>query len=274
MNASQPASASNPAQAYEDYNVPAMFRPWARDLLDRAGPRAGERVLDLACGTGIVARMAAHRLGSGAVVAGLDINPAMLEVARSKAAQEGVEVAWREGDVAELPFVEASFDLVVIQQGLQFFPDKPAALAEAWRVLAPAGRIASSTWTGIEDEPLTAAFAAAILRRLGTDAMRTPYAFGDREALLRVFDEAGFTAIEIERVELVARFPSPQRYVELGMAAATAGVLAFRQMDVAAQAAAVRAIQADMEAPIRALLDGDEIVVPQVSHVVLARKAG
>src|SRR5215212_5450793 len=99
-----PAPPANPAQAYEDFNVPGSFRPWAGELLDRARPRPGERVLDLACGTGVVARLVVHRLRGRATVAGLDLNPAMVAVARAAAAREGARIAWLVGAADALPF--------------------------------------------------------------------------------------------------------------------------------------------------------------------------
>ncbi len=147
MNQPQPGPTSNPAQTYEKYFVPYKFRPWTEELLERAMPQPGERVLDVACGTGIVARMVAQRTNGQAQLAGLDLSPAMLEVARSASEREGLEIAWHEGSASALPFPDGSFDLVLVQQGLQFFPDKAAAAGEMYRVLAPNGRAVTSTWT-------------------------------------------------------------------------------------------------------------------------------
>src|SRR5690606_5960003 len=129
---SQPVSAraGNPAQTFEDFYVPSVFRPWTSEILDRARPQAGARVLDVACGTGIVARMVAQQLKGDARVAGVDYNPAMLEVARSASARENVEIEWVEGNAENLPFPDASFDLVLVQQGLQFVSDKARAVGE------------------------------------------------------------------------------------------------------------------------------------------------
>jgi ubiquinone/menaquinone biosynthesis C-methylase UbiE len=112
--------AGNAAEIYEEYLVPAIFEPWARNLLDRAAPRPGERVLDVACGSGIVARLAAEQVGAAGTVVGVDINPGMIAVARKNAGAAGVE--WKEGNATALPLPDGSFDLVTCQQGLQFFP--------------------------------------------------------------------------------------------------------------------------------------------------------
>src|SRR6266496_1757197 len=114
---------------YERYLVPAITSLWAADLIERAEPRVGDRILDVACGTGIVARLAATRIGTGEVV-GIDLNPGMLGVARSVSLQAGLRIEWREGNVLAMPFGAATFDIVFCQLGLQFFPDRLAALGE------------------------------------------------------------------------------------------------------------------------------------------------
>ena len=274
MDQPPPRPGSSPAQTYEDYFVPNQFRPWTGELLDRARPQPGERVLDVACGTGIVARMVAQRLGGAARVAGFDISPAMLEVARAAAAREGVEVAWLEGSAESLPFPDAAFDLALVQQGLQFVPDKATAVGELHRVLAPGGRAVTATWAEIARNPFFAAFAEVVQRRLGTPAMHTPFSLGDRGTLRPLFVDAGFATIEIERVERTVRFPSPDRFIELGVAGSSAAVPALQAMDAAERAALTEAVRADMAAPLREFTDGDEVVFPMEAHLVLARKAG
>ncbi len=133
--------------------VPTIFGPWAQDLVEVAPPRPGERVLDIACGTGIVARTAAGRVGSGGTVVGLDVSAPMLDVARGIAAGEGLSIEWREGSAMKLPFPDSAFEVVLCQQGLQFFPDRAAALREMHRVLGPGGRLALSVWRPIEGSP-------------------------------------------------------------------------------------------------------------------------
>jgi ubiquinone/menaquinone biosynthesis C-methylase UbiE len=121
---------------YERYLVPALFKPWAEDLVEMATLRSGDRVLDIACGTGIVARTAAKRLGDNGSVVGLDVSGPMLATART--APEGAAVEWQEGSAVKLPMSDATFDVVFCQQGLQFFPDRIATLREMHRVLSRA----------------------------------------------------------------------------------------------------------------------------------------
>src|SRR3712207_3990859 len=138
------------AELYERHLVPAITSLWAADLVERAAPQPGERVLDVACGTGIVARRAAERMGSGRVV-GLDINPGMLAVARALPPGSGPAIEWHEGSVLDMPFPEGSFDVCLCQLGLQFFPDRAAALREMRRVLRTGGRLTLSVFSALED---------------------------------------------------------------------------------------------------------------------------
>ena len=121
-------------ELYERYLVPAITSFWANDLLDRVGPTREESVLDIACGTGVVARLAKQRGHAGRLV-GVDLNTAMLTIARQKSAA----VEWIEGSALDLPFDSNSFDVVLCQLGLQFFPDRRLALKEMVRVLKPGG---------------------------------------------------------------------------------------------------------------------------------------
>ena len=136
----------NAAEAYERYLVPTMFTPWAHDLIGRAGLQSGERVLDVACGTGIVARLAAEAVGSSGQVVGVDLNAGRLEIVRAQTPTSGARVEWREGDVKALPYNDAAFDVLFCQQAFQFFPDKAQALREMYRGLTPGRRLVLSVW--------------------------------------------------------------------------------------------------------------------------------
>ena len=153
-------------ELYERYIVPAVTALWAADLVEWAAPGPGERVLDVACGTGVVARLAAEGVGAGRVV-GLDINAGMLAVARSLPPRAGLPIEWHEGSALSMPFPDAAFDLVLCQLGLQFFPDRPAALREMRRVLSPSGRLGLSVYSSIEHDPVAYALADALDRHLG-----------------------------------------------------------------------------------------------------------
>ncbi len=270
----QPTPGTNPAQTYEDYFVPYQFRPWTEELLERAKPQLGERVLDVACGTGIVARLVAHRTQGQAHIVGLDLSPAMLEVARSASAQEGVEIAWQEGSAEALPFPDGSFDLVLVQQGLQFFPDKAAAVEEMYRVLGADGRAATSTWTEIANSPLFEVLSGLVQKHLGTPALHMPFSLTDPDTLRSLFVHAGFRSVEIERVTRTVRFPANDTFVDLSLSSAAAAVPALQAMSEAARASLTEAVRSEMDVPLRRYTNGDELVFPVESHIVIARKAG
>ena len=267
-------TASNPAQTYEDYFVAHQFRPWAGGLLDRVQPQPGDRVLDLACGTGVVARLVAQRLAGQGRVIGLDLNPAMIEVAREMAAREAADIEWHVGSADQLPFPDESFDLVLSQQGLQFFPDRVAALREVHRVLAPGGRVGTTTWTEIANNPLSQIMSEVMRRRTGLTAMEMPFALGNRDELRAVFTGAGFVDIEIVVVRRTVRFPSPSQFVDHFVTARTAGIAALQAMNDTDRASLIAAVSADMVEPLQRYIVGDEVVYPTEAHIASARRPG
>jgi ubiquinone/menaquinone biosynthesis C-methylase UbiE len=269
---SQSQSSLNPAQVYEEYLVPHQFRPWAGDLLDRADPQVGERVLDVACGTGVVARLVAQRLEGRGHMVGLDFSQAMIDVARQASAQDGVAVEWHLGSAEALPFADASFDLALVQQGLQFMADKAAAVRELHRILVPGGRAVTATWATIDRNPFFVLFGGVLQRHLGTPAVDTLFSLGDRELLRSLFVEAGFDTVGIESVGRTVRFPSLERFIELRVAAGSATVPALKAMDAAGRAALTAAVRADMAAPLQQYIEGDELVFPTEANIAVARK--
>jgi ubiquinone/menaquinone biosynthesis C-methylase UbiE len=257
--------------SYERYQVPSVFGPLARVFLRRVALRPGQRVLDLACGTGVVARLAAPVLGPTGSVVGVDLNPAMLEVARAHAPVGGAPIEWRQADAAALPFPDAGFDAVLCQQGLQFFPDRPAALREMRRVLRPGGLVGVCTWRAVEHSPCHLAIAAALRRHAGEDAARrfqAPFGLGDGDSLRRAMGDAGFRDADI-RVEVVVRRLLPPEESVPGLLAGTPV-----GPEVAALGEAVRgAIVAEAAAALAAYRDADGgLTVPQPTHVALATR--
>ena len=207
-------------ELYQRYLVPAITSKWAEDLINRAEPRAGESVIDIACGTGVVARLAAKRMGSGRVT-GLDLNAGMLGVARTLPS-EGAMTNWVEGSALDLPFPPGSFDLALCQLGLQFFPERGQALREMRRVLAGSGRIAVSVYSAIERTPGANAFVRALDEVLGTDSSRTKrgeHAFADPGELETLLTDAGFGAVDVQTVVQSITFPSVLDYVRFQLLA-------------------------------------------------------
>lgn len=269
---SQSSSAPNPAQVYEDFFVAHQFRPWTEVLLDRAQPRPGARVLDVGCGTAIVARLLAQRVNGDAIISGLDPSPVMLGVAREMSERERVGIEFHEGIAEDLPFRDETFDLITMQQCLQFFKDKLAALRHCHRVLVPGGRVVSSTWTEIEHNPFHLEFAEVLQRHLGTPAMHTPFALGNREELHSLFRDAGFDEIEIDVVDLTVRYPSTDRFVELGVAGISAAVPAMQSLSADERAELTQAVRADVAGPLDHFSDNGALLTPMQAHVVVAVK--
>jgi ubiquinone/menaquinone biosynthesis C-methylase UbiE len=177
------------AEVYESAFVPAFFAQWAPHLVDVAGVTAGQAVLDVACGTGIVARAAAERVGASGRVVGVDLNEAMLAVAQ----RIRPDLEWRRGDVAALPFADGSFDVVLCSFALMFFPDPVQALREMGRVATPHGTVAVLVPGTVESCPGWPEFIEVAARHAGPQAvplLTTYFALGDLEQLMGLFNGA------------------------------------------------------------------------------------
>ena len=186
------AYGGNAADNYERYFVPAIGAPLATDLVDEARLRPGDRVLDVACGTGIVARLASERVGGDGRVAGADINAGMLAVAHSMTAALRTPIQWYETSAEAMPLPDEAFDVVFCQLGLQFVTDQAAALSEMRRVLAPAGRAYVSTPVPSEFfNVLEQAFADRALPQAAA-FVRLVFSLNDPTALARALRTAGF----------------------------------------------------------------------------------
>jgi ubiquinone/menaquinone biosynthesis C-methylase UbiE len=268
----QATSAVNPAEVYESFFVPAMFAPLAALFLERANPQPGESVLDVACGTGIVARRAAPLVGRSRHVVGLDPSPAMLLVARSVSDTEGVSVEWREGRAEALPFPDNSFDLALCQMGLQFFPDKPTALAEMRRVLANGGRVGLAVWQGFDKHPVWATLNGAMLKRLGIPAVHIPFSLGNPDELRALLTAASFSGVEVQPLSITTRFRDPERFVPLQVSASAAAIPSLQTLDPDARRRLADAVQADMESTIRGHTVEDYLEIPMHALVVLGRR--
>lgn len=200
------------AEVYEDFFVPALFAEWAPRVADAARIRAGHKVLDVACGTGVLARTLARRVGTLGSVTGFDINPGMLAVAKRKAP----DITWRQGRAEAVPFDNDSFDAVVSQFGLMFFVDRRAALAEMYRVLRPGGRLAVAVWNAVDKSPGYAAMVKLLQELFGeklADALRAPFVLGDAKVLRSLFADAGIGDAQIATQEGTARFDSIRSWV-------------------------------------------------------------
>lgn len=255
------------ARAYETLMVPALFGPWSPKVADAAQLTPGQRVLDLACGTGILAREAATRTGPDGSVTGLDPAPGMLAVAR----QLAPGLTWEQGVAEALPFTDRTFDAVVSQFGLMFFSDRREALGEALRVLAPRGRLTVAVWDALDHNPAYALEVALLERIAGEDAaaaLRAPFVLGDRDALAALFAEAGAADVAVATRQDRARFPSIRAMVEADLR----GWLPL--MGVVLEEALIGAILAEAERALAAYVTADGTVAFATSaHIVTGSAA-
>jgi SAM-dependent methyltransferase len=192
------------AENYENILVPALFKPWVPMMLEAANVSEGDRVLDVACGTGVVARGALPAVGVDGRVVGLDATDAMLTVASR--IEPGVK--WRVGDAGDLPFSDGSFDAVICQSGLMFFPDQVGSIREMWRMLGTGGRLAVQVWADCQAQD---AFAGVVEEHAGqaiADQYRTPWNLSDSFELLALFRAAGTAEVDFRTEPGIARYPS------------------------------------------------------------------
>ena len=200
------------AEIYEEFFLPALFQEWAKPVITAAEIKSGESVLDIACGTGVLARTSLEYVGSTGSVIGLDINEGMLNVAQAKTPA----IEWRKGQAEHLPFDDNSFDVVVSQFGLMFFEDKVAALKEMGRVLKSEGRLAVAVWDSLENTPGYAAMTELLRRLFGDETakgLESPYSLGNKTELDALFSSANIHNIEIKTQMGTAQFASIEAWV-------------------------------------------------------------
>jgi SAM-dependent methyltransferase len=259
----------NAAERYEQWIVPFISGPWVPPLLDLVELRSGERVLDVACGTGVVSRLAARGVAPGGTVTGLDLNEGMLSVAGRLPLPPGLTIDWRQGSALDLPFADQAFDVVVCQHGVMFFPDRLKALREMRRVLTPGGRVALSVWTG--PSPYFTAQREALTRFVSAEAASTSavaFSLGDAAELGGLLEGAGFRDVVVHLVRMTLRLPAPEEFVLRHLSA-----LPPAEYVAAAGEETRAALIAHMKEATRAYVDGYGLAVPQEVNVAIGRVA-
>jgi len=261
-------SVASVAEVYEQYMVPAAFALWATDLLALLALPPGSRVLDVACGTGIVARTAVHHTGATGVVVGLDLHAGMLAVAHA----QDPTGAWVHGSASALPFTTSTFDVVVCQQGVQFFPDRLTALREMSRVLRPGGRVALAVWGALDHNPGHAALAQGLAHHMGTAVaavLHTSFSLGDAEVFQQLLEQAGFRDVVLSRSVKTLRFASPEAFVRVWVQGSVLGRAGVQVHDDV-----LTAMVREVTAALRPYSNAEGLGVPIVAHLAVGHTAG
>lgn len=261
----------SPAEVYDREIVPAVFGEWTPALVAAAKPASGESVLDLACGSGAVTRSVAPIVGPSGSVIAVDISGPMLDVARGRPV-EGAPVRWLQAPADSLPVDDAHVDVLLCQQGLQFFPDPAAAAAEVARVLKPGGRAVLSVWSGLEANPVHRAFNESLLERTGAALFAAPFSFGDADRLAAVLGGAGLRVEEVRSETRRARFRSLAHFAEVNVVAAAAVIPAFASLTDDERASLVAGTIADVSELADRDADASGLAIPMTSLVAEARR--
>lgn len=200
-----------PAQVYEEHIVPGLFLRCTAALFEVAPPQPGDRVLDVACESGVVARAALEVVGPEGRVSAIDLRPQMIEVAAATDVDRQID--WRVGDALDLEFGDGAFDIVVCQQGLQFFADRLRAMNEMKRVLDVGGRVGVAVWQGLERNDFFRALTEIEARHLSTvgmtyEELAGPFLLDDPDRLRTLLSDAAFSKVRVEQHTIEARFPA------------------------------------------------------------------
>lgn len=253
---------------YDRYMVPLIFAPYAADLAQRAAALSPGAVLEIAAGTGVVARALAPLLSAGASYMVTDLNQPMLDYAASRQAPDA-RITWRQADAMALPFGNAAFDLVCCQFGAMFFPDRPAAYREARRVLKPGGHLLFSVWDRIEENVFADEVTKALADIFPVDPprflARTPHGYHDIAAIHDDLRQAGFTRVAIETRAEQSRAASPR----IPAAAYCQGTVLRTEIE-ARDPGKLQAVTDAVAAAIAARHGGGEIAAKIQAHVILA----
>lgn len=266
-------SVGSVAGAYDDIYLPRLFIPWARLLLERAALRPGEAVLDVATGPGTVARLAAEHVGPRGRVVGADLSEAMIAIAKAKPPTAGAAtIEYLVSPAAPLPVADGGFDVVTCQQGLQFFPDRAAAIREMYRALKPGGRVVAAVWREIALQPYFAAMDFALRECLPADQVEPygmPFRWPRDVEVAAAFRDGRFTDVSVAEVRLPLRFEGgiAQAVSALG-ASPIAPTLAELDPETRAR------LRTAAERRLAPLVVEGHIRTQMVSNFVTARKSG
>lgn len=258
--------AGNGPKIYEEVMVPLWFGRWAEALVEQASLGSSERVLDVACGTGVTTRLAKTKVGASGQVDGLDINAPMLAKAKDLAGD--LDIQWIESDVCGSGLPSGSYDVILSQHGYHYFPEKPKALSEFLRLLVPDGRLAFSIWDG--HSAYTEALCSAVAHHISpeiAEKQRAQRQTPPAEELKQQVADQGFSDVAVQRQELMIDVPLAPEFVPMHLASMPiAG--AFLALEEGAQNALIQEVAEKLDAYVV----GDRLVYPDAVNVVTGRK--
>lgn len=271
MSQAQQSSLTS-AEMYEQGLVTSMFAPLADSVLRIAHPGPGDRVLDVACGTGIVLRKAAPFVAPDGVVVGIDMNPAMLEVARARAEEGGISAEWHEALVEAMPFVDRSFNWAYCQNGFQFFSDRHAALVEIRRVLEEDGTMVLIVWKGFDRHPYMQAVDEIAFEQMGIHLLEGPFSLGDADELAGLVEGAGFRESSVEQVSITTRSDNPEMSFRAQITGALAGIPSLRSLDNAERPRLVQNLIDQAKPVLDAYTVDGVLTIDWFANVAIARR--
>ena len=257
------------AETYENQRVPAIFGPMAEATLDAISLPSGGDILDVACGTGVMARSVATRLAKPSRIVGCDLNSAMIDVAKMVEPRSEHKFEWIAASAQSMPLDDASIDMAFCQHGLQFFPDKSAALQEIRRILVPSARLVITCWSAIP--PFFQIVAEALRNHLGEDPAATavkPFIWNDRAVIYRLLAGNGYTVVEEKILPVIRRLPADRETMRNE-------ILATPNEDALRVAGdrLIDQIAEEILEGVSSFLEGNMLALPQESHLfVCARK--
>lgn len=248
--------------------VPGMFARWTERAVNLAGLQPGEQLLDVACGTGIGARLAAKRIGRAGQVVGLDLDPGVVEVARRLAAAAGTPIECHCASALEMPLPDAAFDVVFCLQGIQFFPDRVAGFTEIRRVLKPRGRLVATIWGPIETNKGHEAIVRALEnQKVDAAAAKKACSFADPAEIRNSAARAGFGSIEIRTEDGLTNYASFESFMEGMTVGSPSTRRAVQLLPEGGRDQFVKEVRAAL-APY--IVDG-KLAYPMRTHIVVAR---
>jgi ubiquinone/menaquinone biosynthesis C-methylase UbiE len=254
-------------EIYERVLVQPLFRPFAEAVVDRLSPAQGDSLIDVACGTGIVARIARKKLGQSARIVAIDVAPPMLAVARTADAS----IDWRAGNATALPVREGeSFSLLACHQGLQFFPDKPTAAREMRRVLAPNGRLAIACWRSIQDIPAALELNEIAERHVGP-IVDSRHSFGSADSLRALLTDSGFHNVNVETFSHDVRFSDGTLFATLNAMAVIGMTERGKKLNEGERGELAGQIAAESHTVIARYTKNGEFVMPLSTNLATAR---